>query len=80
MNLLSKLFLYLTVTITNDLERREKLEVMFIVYLDLSILSSGGQHLRVSTEAHTQHGIVHHHEVVLSLVLQILQDTIHTII
>lgn len=53
---------------------------MFIVYLDLSILSSGGQHLRVSTEAHTQHGIVHHHEVVLSLVLQILQDTIHTII
>lgn len=46
-----------------------------LVYLDLSVLSSGGQHLRVSTEAHTQHCVVHHHEVILSLVLQILQDT-----
>lgn len=44
------------------------------MYLDLSILSAGGQHLRVSAEAHAQHGIVHHHEVVLSLVLQILDD------
>lgn len=48
----------------------------FRVYLDLSILSAGGQHLRVSAEAHTQHGVIHHHEVVLSLVLQILSDTI----
>lgn len=43
------------------------------LYLDLSILGPGGQHLRVPAEAHTQHGIVHHHEVILSLVLQILQ-------
>lgn len=41
--------------------------------LNLSILSAGGQHLRVSAEAHAQHGVVHHHEVVLRLVLQILQ-------
>lgn len=47
-------------------------EVKFVFYLDLSILSSGGQHLCVPTEAHTQHCIVHHHEVILSLVLQIL--------
>lgn len=57
-----------------------EIEAMFLIYLDLSILGSGGQHLCVSTEAHTQHCIVHHHEVVLSLVLQILQDTINTII
>lgn len=37
--------------------------------LNLSILSAGGQHLRVSAEAHAQHGVVHHHEVVLRLVL-----------
>lgn len=40
--------------------------------LDLSVLGSGGQHLRVPAEAHAQHGVVHHHEVVLSLILQIL--------
>ena len=51
--------------------------LIFLVYLDLSILSAGGQHLRVSTEAHTQHRIVHHHEVILSLVLKILKDTMH---
>lgn len=49
------------------------------VYLDLPILSSCGQHLCVSTEAHTQHCIVHHHEVILSLVLKILLYTMHTI-
>lgn len=43
--------------------------------LDLSVLGAGGQHLRVPAEAHAQHGVVHHHEVVLSLVLQILGDT-----
>lgn len=41
--------------------------------LNLSILSTSGQHLRVSAETHAQHGVVHHHEVVLRLVLQILQ-------
>lgn len=40
--------------------------------LNLSILSSSGQHLCVPTEAHAQHCIVHHHEVILSLILQIL--------
>ncbi len=45
---------------------------MYLMYLDLSILSSCGQHLCITTEAHTQHCIVHHHEVILSLVLQIL--------
>lgn len=43
-----------------------------MIDLDLSVLGSGGQHLRVPAEAHAQHGVVHHHEVVLSLVLQIL--------
>lgn len=45
----------------------------FVLNLNLSILSAGGQHLRVSAEAHAQHGVVHHHEVVLRLVLEILQ-------
>lgn len=53
---------------------------MFGIYLDLSILGSGGQHLCVSAEAHTQHGVVHHHEVILRLVLQILQDTVNAVI
>ena len=34
-------------------------------YFDFSILSSCSQHLRVSAEAHTQHCLVHHHEIVL---------------
>lgn len=42
--------------------------------LNLSVLSAGGQHLGVAAEAHTQHGVVHHHEVILSLVLQILSS------
>lgn len=49
--------------------------LIFLVYLDLSILGAGGQHLCVPTEAHTQHCVVHHHEVILSLVLKILKDT-----
>ncbi len=57
-----------------------EIEITFLLYLNLSILGSGGQHLCVSTEAHTQNCIVHHHEVILSLVLQILLDTMHIII
>lgn len=47
-------------------------ESCFMLNLNLAILSPGGQHLRVSAEAHAQHGVVHHHEVVLRLVLEIL--------
>lgn len=40
--------------------------------LYFAILCSCSQHLCVSAETHAQHGVVHHHEVVLCLVLQIL--------
>ena len=42
--------------------------------INFAILSSGGEHFRVSGEAHAQHRVVHHHEVFLSLVLQIFAD------
>ena len=41
---------------------------------DLTSLRSGSQHLAVSGERQTQHGLLHHHEVVLSLVPQVLSD------
>lgn len=50
--------------------------ISLFFYLDFSILRSSGQHLCVSTEAHTQHCIIHHHEIILSLVLEILQDRV----
>ena len=75
----SFLFLYLTVRTTMEVRSMREMELMYQVYLDLPILSSCGQHLCVSTEAHTQHCIVHHHEVILSLVLKILLETMRTI-
>lgn len=75
----SFLSLYSTVTATLEVRSVREMELMCQVYLDLPILSSCGQHLCVSTEAHTQHCIVHHHEVILSLVLKILLYTMHTI-
>lgn len=45
------------------------------LYLDLSILRSSCQHFCISTEAHAQHCIIHHHEVILCLILQILNKS-----
>lgn len=42
--------------------------------LDLAVLWARGEHLRVSAERQAEDGVVHHHEVVLRLVLQIFPN------
>lgn len=41
---------------------------------NLTSLRSGGQHLAVPGEGQTQDGLLHHHEIILSLVPQVLPD------
>lgn len=41
-------------------------------YLYHSILSSRGDHVGVMTYCQAQHSLIHHHEIILILVLQIL--------
>lgn len=68
-----------------ELQRRHALRVGFVEapqalaghqapHLDLAILRAGGQHFAVPREGHRQHGLLHHHEIVGGLVLEILAD------
>lgn len=45
-----------------------------VSYLNFSIMRSAGQQVRVPAEGHAEHGLLHHHEAVLGLVLEIFPD------
>ena len=53
------------------------LEYSRVQYLNLSIMSSSGQHLTVPTEGETEDRVVHHHEVILDIVDKEFRNTYH---
>ena len=44
------------------------------LYLDFSILPTGGKHLTIPAECQADHSFIHQHEVLLCLVLQVFPD------
>lgn len=46
-------------------------------HLYLAVLSSWCQQVRVVAEGQSEHGVIHHHEAVLGLVLHVLQEIKH---
>lgn len=55
-------------------ESSQALSALHLPHLDLAVLTTARQHLAVAAERHGQHRLLHHHEIVLRLVLQIFSD------
>ena len=54
------------------LESAQTLTGLYLPHLDLAVARARGEHLRVAAVGQAEHGVLHHHEVLLRLVLEIL--------